>query len=39
MVSKLSENGVAGFILSNGALNSGGVEYNIRKKINRKWIN
>ena len=33
MVSKLSENGVAGFILSNGALNSGGVEYNIRKKL------
>ena len=33
MVSKLSENGVAGFILSNGALNSSGVEYNIRKKL------
>ena len=33
IVSKLSENGVAGFILSNGALNSGGVEYNIRKKL------
>ena len=33
MVSKLSENGIAGFILSNGALNSGGVEYNIRKNL------
>lgn len=33
MVSKLSENGIAGFILSNGALNSSGVEYNIRKKL------
>lgn len=37
MVSKLSENGVAGFILSNGALNSSGVEYNIRKKL-IEWI-
>ena len=33
MLSKLSENGTAGFILSNGALNSSGVEYNIRKKL------
>jgi len=33
MVSKLSENGVAGFILANGALSGGGIEYNIRKKL------
>ena len=33
MVSKLSENGVAGFILSNGALSGGGDEYKIRKKM------
>lgn len=33
MLSKLSENGTAGFILSNGSLNSSGVEYNIRKKL------
>lgn len=33
MVSKLSENGVAGFILANGALSGGGDEYNIRKKL------
>lgn len=33
MVSKLSENGTAGFILSNGSLNASGVEYNIRKKL------
>jgi len=33
MVSKLSENGVAGFILSNGALSGGGEEYKIRRKI------
>ena len=33
MVSKLSENGVAGFILANGALSGGGTEYNIRKKL------
>jgi type I restriction enzyme M protein len=33
MVSKLSENGVAGFILANGALNGGGEEYKIRKKL------
>jgi len=33
MVSKLSENGVAGFILANGALSGGGEEYKIRKKI------
>jgi type I restriction enzyme M protein len=32
MVSKLSENGVAGFILANGAL-SGGEEYKIRRKL------
>ncbi len=33
MVSKLSENGVAGFILANGALNGGGEEYKIRKQM------
>lgn len=33
MVSKLSENGVAGFVLSNGALSGGGEEKKIRKQI------
>jgi type I restriction enzyme M protein len=33
MVSKLSENGVAGFILANGALSGGGEEYKIRCKL------
>ena len=33
MVSKLSDNGVAGFILANGALSGGGDEYQIRKKL------
>lgn len=33
MVSKLSENGVAGFILANGALSGGGDEYKIRQKL------
>ena len=33
MVSKLSENGMAGFLLANGALSSGGIEYSIRKKL------
>lgn len=33
MVSKLSENGVAGFILANGALSGTGTEYEIRKKL------
>ena len=33
MVSKLSENGMAGFILANGALSGGGTEYLIRKKL------
>src|SRR5690606_8016759 len=33
MVAKLSENGVAGFILANGALSGGGEEYKIRKKL------
>jgi len=33
MVSKLSVNGVAGFILSNGALSGRGEEYKIRKKL------
>lgn len=33
MVSKLSVNGVAGFILANGALSGGGDEYKIRRKL------
>lgn len=33
MVSKLSENGVAGFILANGSLSGGGEEYKIRRKL------
>jgi len=33
MVAKLSENGVAGFILANGALSGGGDEYKIRQKL------
>lgn len=33
MVSKLSQNGVAGFILANGALSGGGDEYKIRRKL------
>jgi type I restriction enzyme M protein len=33
MVSKLSDNGVAGFILANGALSGGGEEYKIRCKL------
>ncbi len=33
MVSKLSQNGVAGFILANGALSVGVDEYKIRKKL------
>lgn len=33
MVSKLSDNGVAGFILANGALSGYGEEYKIRKKL------
>jgi type I restriction enzyme M protein len=33
MVSKLSDNGVAGFILANGALSGGGEEYKIRKTL------
>ena len=33
MVSKLSDNGVAGFILANGALSGGSEEYKIRKKL------
>ena len=33
MISKLSENGVAGFVLSNGALSGGGEEKKIRKQI------
>jgi type I restriction enzyme M protein len=33
MVSKLGENGVAGFILANGALSGGGEEYSIRKSL------
>lgn len=33
MVSKLSENGVAGFVLANGALSGSGDEYKIRRKL------
>lgn len=33
MIAKLSQNGVAGFILANGALSGGGDEYKIRKQI------
>jgi len=33
MVSKLSDNGVAGFILANGALSGGSEEYKIRRKL------
>jgi type I restriction enzyme M protein len=33
IVSKLSENGVAGFLLANGALSGGGDEYKVRKKL------
>jgi type I restriction enzyme M protein len=33
MVSKLSDNGIAGFILANGALSGGGKEYKIRRKL------
>ena len=33
IVSKLSQNGVAGFILANGALSGGGTEYSIRKRL------
>jgi type I restriction enzyme M protein len=33
MTAKLSENGVAGFILANGALSGGGDEYKIRRKL------
>lgn len=33
MVSKLSSNGVAAFILANGALSGSGTEYEIRKKL------
>lgn len=33
MASKLSANGVAGFILANGALSGGGEEYKIRRKM------
>lgn len=33
MASKLSANGVAGFILANGALSGGGEEYKIRRRL------
>lgn len=33
MASKLSENGVAGFVLSNGALSGGSTDYKIRKEL------
>nr|WP_211167637.1 class I SAM-dependent DNA methyltransferase [Pseudanabaena yagii] len=41
IVSKLSVNGVAGFILANGALSGGGTEYSIRKKLieNNLYLN
>ncbi|HDF7652405.1 TPA: SAM-dependent DNA methyltransferase [Vibrio parahaemolyticus] len=38
MVSKLSEGGVAGFILSNGVLSSGGTEQKIREKLIRNKL-
>lgn len=38
MVSKLSEDGVAGFILSNGVLSSGGTEQKIREKLIRNKL-
>ena len=33
MVAKMSDNGVAGFILANGALSGGGEEYKIRRQL------
>lgn len=33
IVSKISENGVAGFLLANGALSGGGDEYKIRRRL------
>ena len=33
MISKLSKNGIAAFVLANGALSGGGEEYKIRKKM------
>ncbi|WP_085024002.1 class I SAM-dependent DNA methyltransferase [Anaerovibrio sp. JC8] len=33
IVSKLSENGTAGFLLANGALSDSGTEYSIRKRL------
>ncbi len=33
IISKLSSNGTAGFLLSNGSLSGDGVEYSIRKKL------
>ncbi|MFD1553707.1 DNA methyltransferase [Putridiphycobacter roseus] len=33
MVAKLSENGIAGFVLSNGALSGGSTDYKIRRKL------
>lgn len=38
MVSKLSENGVAGFILANGALSGDGIEKAIRKALLEKHL-
>ncbi|WP_269078829.1 HsdM family class I SAM-dependent methyltransferase [Vibrio anguillarum] len=38
MMSKLSEGGVAGFILSNGVLSSGGTEQKIREKLIRNKL-
>ena len=33
IVSKLSQNGIAGFLLANGALLDSGAEYEIRKQL------
>ncbi|HBD94647.1 MAG: DNA methyltransferase [Spirochaetes bacterium RIFOXYB1_FULL_32_8] len=38
IASKLSGNGVAGFLLANGALSGGGEEYKIRKKLIENYI-
>lgn len=38
MVSKLSENGIAGFILANGALSGGGEEYKIRRRLIENYL-
>jgi len=38
MISKLSENGIAAFILANGATSGGGEEYKIRKQMIKNHI-